>query len=64
MLSRNTWNYFACDDQCKNGDPECISEDLIKQIADAMVDSGMASVGYEYVNLVIQLYSIARILVF
>jgi len=37
----NSWNLFACD----------IDEDLIKGIADAMVDSGMADVGYEYVNL-------------
>lgn len=49
---RNTWNYFACDDQCVNGDYECISEDLVKATADAMVASGMAAVGFEYINLV------------
>ena len=37
----NSWNLFACD----------IDEDLVKGIADAMVESGMADVGYEYVNL-------------
>lgn len=50
--SRNTWNFFGCDDQCVNGDYECISEDLVKATADAMVASGMAAVGYEYINLV------------
>ena len=28
-----------------------ISEDLIKEIADAMVDSGLAQAGYQYVNI-------------
>jgi len=35
----NTWNYFHCD----------VSEDLIKEMADAMVESGMKDAGYEYV---------------
>lgn len=35
----NSWNYFACD----------VSEVLIKEMADAMVSSGMAAVGYEYI---------------
>ena len=34
-----TWNQFGPD----------ISEDLIKEMADAMVNSGMAAVGYEYI---------------
>lgn len=37
----NSWNRFACD----------IDEDLVKGIADAMIESGMADVGYEYVNI-------------
>ncbi len=37
----SSWNLFACE----------IDEDLIKGIADAMVESGMAEAGYEYVNL-------------
>lgn len=37
----NSWNLFACD----------IDEDLIKGIADALVESGMAEAGYRYVNL-------------
>jgi len=35
----NTWNRFACD----------VSEDLVRGITDAMVDSGMRDAGYEYV---------------
>lgn len=35
----NSWNYFHCD----------VSEDLIKEMADAMVESGMKDAGYEYV---------------
>ncbi|MDE3056702.1 MAG: glycoside hydrolase family 27 protein [Bacteroidota bacterium] len=37
----NSWNKFACD----------INETLIKQIADAMVSSGMKDAGYQYVVL-------------
>lgn len=35
----NTWNYFHCD----------INEDVIREMADAMVESGMAKAGYEYI---------------
>jgi alpha-galactosidase len=35
----NSWNKFACN----------VSEDLIMEIADAMVRTGMAGLGYEYV---------------
>jgi len=35
----NSWNHFGCD----------INEDIIKQTADAMVESGMKDAGYEYV---------------
>lgn len=37
----NSWNTFACD----------IDEDLIKETADAMVESGMKEAGYEYINI-------------
>ncbi|MET7278362.1 NPCBM/NEW2 domain-containing protein [Kribbella sp. NPDC005582] len=37
----NSWNTFACN----------ISEGLIRETADAMVSSGMAAAGYEYVNI-------------
>src|SRR5580704_17504978 len=35
----NSWNKFACN----------VSEELIRQIADAMVKSGMNDAGYQYV---------------
>jgi len=35
----NSWNKFACN----------VSEDLIRQMADAMVSSGMKEAGYQYV---------------
>jgi len=37
----NSWNYFGCN----------VSEDLIKEAADAMVSSGMKDAGYVYVNI-------------
>ena len=37
----NSWNKFACD----------INEKLIKEIADAIVESGLRDAGYVYVNL-------------
>lgn len=41
QMGWNSWNHFACD----------ISEELIKETADAMVDSGLSKVGYTYLNL-------------
>ncbi len=37
----NSWNKFGCN----------VSEQLIKEIADAMVTSGMKKAGYQYVNI-------------
>ncbi|KAI5674495.1 hypothetical protein M9H77_14859 [Catharanthus roseus] len=37
----NSWNHFGCN----------IDEYLIKQTADAMISSGLASAGYEYINI-------------
>ncbi|AWB65978.1 alpha-galactosidase [Saccharobesus litoralis] len=37
----NSWNHFACD----------IDEKLIKETADAMVESGLRDAGYQYVNM-------------
>ncbi|RYE04480.1 MAG: glycoside hydrolase family 27 protein, partial [Sphingobacteriaceae bacterium] len=37
----NSWNKFACN----------VDENLIKQVADAMVSSGMKAAGYEYINI-------------
>ncbi|EGG17735.1 putative alpha-N-acetylgalactosaminidase [Cavenderia fasciculata] len=40
----NTWNHFGCD-------TSEINSQLIYETATAMVTSGMAAVGYEYINL-------------
>ena len=37
----NSWNKFACD----------VSEQLIREMADAMVSSGLQAAGYQYVNI-------------
>lgn len=37
----NSWNHFQCD----------ISEDLIKETADAMASTGLADLGYQYINI-------------
>ncbi|CAJ2628300.1 unnamed protein product [Trifolium pratense] len=37
----NSWNHFGCD----------INESLIRDTADAMVSTGLASLGYKYINL-------------
>lgn len=37
----NSWNHFECD----------INEDLIRETADAMVSTGLAAQGYQYINL-------------
>lgn len=41
QMGWNSWNKFACE----------INEDLIREIADAMVEKGFAAAGYEYINL-------------
>jgi alpha-galactosidase len=41
QMGWNSWNKFNCD----------INEDLIKQTAQALVDTGLAKYGYTYVNL-------------
>lgn len=46
----NTWNYevnTGCDAQPN----ACLTEELMLQMADALVDTGMAGVGYDIVNL-------------
>ncbi|XP_034697569.1 alpha-galactosidase-like [Vitis riparia] len=41
QMGWNSWNHFGCK----------IDENLIKETADAMVSSGLAALGYHYVNL-------------
>jgi alpha-galactosidase len=40
-LGWNSWNTFACD----------VNEKMIRDMADAMVKSGMKDAGYEYINI-------------
>ncbi|RYD84331.1 MAG: glycoside hydrolase family 27 protein, partial [Sphingobacteriales bacterium] len=37
----NSWNKFACN----------VDEKMIKEVADAMVSSGMKDAGYTYINI-------------
>ncbi|XP_028805605.1 alpha-galactosidase-like [Neltuma alba] len=37
----NSWNHFQCD----------ITEEMIRETADAMVSTGLAALGYQYINL-------------
>jgi len=46
-----TWQIFRCQTDCVNHPHICISENLIKEIADAMVSTGMKDAGYYYVNI-------------
>lgn len=56
---RNTWDHFRCSGgnkpglghPCNAAMDNCVSEVLIRQVADAMVDRGLKAAGYEYVNL-------------
>src|ERR1035437_6564555 len=41
QLGWNSWNKFACN----------VSEQLIRETADAMVSTGMREAGYQYVNI-------------
>ncbi|KAI3918016.1 hypothetical protein MKW92_019061 [Papaver armeniacum] len=41
QMGWNSWNFFACN----------INETLIKETADALVDTGLAKLGYTYVNI-------------
>ncbi|KAK2402317.1 alpha-galactosidase [Trifolium repens] len=37
----NSWNHFGCD----------VNENIVRETADAMVSSGLANLGYQYLNL-------------
>ncbi|XP_073147326.1 alpha-galactosidase-like [Henckelia pumila] len=41
QMGWNSWNHFKCD----------IEEKLIRETADAVVSTGLAALGYEYINL-------------
>lgn len=44
-----TWERFMCNTDCKRDPENCISETLMKQQADLMVELGFKDAGYEYV---------------
>ncbi|XP_061169448.1 alpha-galactosidase A-like [Saccostrea echinata] len=44
-----TWERFRCNTDCERDPENCISERLIKEMADIMVSDGYKDVGYEYV---------------
>jgi len=44
-----TWERFRCNTDCDNDPKNCISENLMKEMADAMVAGGFRDAGYEYV---------------
>lgn len=46
-----TWQRFRCITDCDKYPDECISEQLIKRMADLMVSEGYLDAGYEYVNI-------------
>lgn len=41
QMGWNSWNFFGCD----------ISEKVIKETADALISTGLADLGYDYVNI-------------
>ncbi|KAF6143092.1 hypothetical protein GIB67_041160 [Kingdonia uniflora] len=41
QMGWNSWNFFACN----------INETVIKETADALISTGLASLGYKYVNI-------------
>lgn len=46
------WNSWCTDGLCNAFGDDICNEALVKSIADSMVAQGMATLGYEYVNLV------------
>ncbi|XP_033023957.1 alpha-N-acetylgalactosaminidase-like isoform X1 [Lacerta agilis] len=45
------WERFRCNTDCKNDPDNCISEHLIKAMADRLAGDGWLRLGYKYVNL-------------
>ncbi len=45
------WERFRCNIDCKNDPNNCVSEKLVKEMADRLVEDGYKDVGYEYVNI-------------
>ncbi|KAL5011871.1 hypothetical protein ScPMuIL_010422 [Solemya velum] len=45
------WERFRCNVNCTEDPENCLSEKLIKKMADRMVSLGLLDVGYEYVSI-------------
>lgn len=46
-----SWEIFRCDVDCVTNPDNCISEQLYKQTADAMVAGGYVAAGYDTVHI-------------
>ncbi|XP_077131293.1 alpha-N-acetylgalactosaminidase isoform X1 [Ranitomeya variabilis] len=46
-----TWERYRCNIDCETDPDNCIGEELIKRIADKMVDSGWRDLGYVYISI-------------
>ncbi|XP_063790380.1 alpha-N-acetylgalactosaminidase isoform X2 [Pseudophryne corroboree] len=46
-----TWERYRCNIDCKIDPENCISEHLIKSMADKMADSGWRELGYVYISI-------------
>ncbi|XP_026481041.1 alpha-N-acetylgalactosaminidase-like [Ctenocephalides felis] len=44
-----TWQRFRCNIDCENDPDNCISENLIKKMADKMASEGYLEAGYQYI---------------
>ena len=46
-----TWQRYRCNTNCSADPRNCISEQLVRDTAQSMVDLGYRDAGYEYVSL-------------
>jgi alpha-N-acetylgalactosaminidase len=46
-----TWERYTCETDCVNFPDTCISERLIRTIADAMQAEGLVGAGYDYIQI-------------
>jgi alpha-N-acetylgalactosaminidase len=51
MMGWMAWIRFRCNINCELDPDNCVSERLIKSIADEMVSGGWKDAGYEYVSI-------------
>ena len=51
MMGWMAWIRFRCNTNCDEDPENCVSEKLIKGIADTLVQDGWKDAGYEYVSI-------------